>query len=168
MNVLFHPRFRRRVPSALGLLQRARRSRRLLLPARPHLALRQGSPDLGVLDVWISRDATWSYSFFQHLAYLAMLVLPLVLNRYINALVPGLLPALYVRIADVLFGGLYALLSSSYHWFLRRNLPVFHVTVVVYAILMSWDDCMWAAGHEAIGCYGASYLVSSYLPPVRF
>ena len=77
------------------------------------LMVRQGSTGFAVIGVWISRDEAWSYSVFQHLAFLSMLVVPLVLNRYTNSLVPGLLPALFTRATDITFGGLALILIFS-------------------------------------------------------
>ena len=72
------------------------------------LMVRQGSTGFGVLSTWIARDEAWSYNFFSTCAFLSMLAIRLIINRYINALVQGVLPALYVRFADVSFGGLMA------------------------------------------------------------
>jgi len=100
------------------------------------LALRQGASGLGVLDVWITRDATWSYSFFQHVAFLSMPLVPFYLNRYIVALFIDLLPAIFLRFCDLIFGAfvLYWLITPL-ELFDRALLP-FHLSVFVYAIFI--------------------------------
>ncbi len=98
------------------------------------LMVRQGSTGFGALSGWIPRDETWSYTVYQHLAFLSMLAVAPVLNRYINNLMPGLLHSRYTRLADITFGGLMSaivLLPLSYF---VDVLPIFHVSVSVCAL----------------------------------
>ena len=100
------------------------------------LALRQGASGLGVLDVWITRDASWSYSFFQHAAFLVMPLVPFCLNRYIHALFEDLLPDGFLKVCDWIFGAFVLYWSFAPLVFFDRALLPFHICVVVYAFFI--------------------------------
>ena len=98
------------------------------------LALRQGASGFGVLDAWVSRDASWSFSTFQHLAFLSMPLVPCLLNRYIHSLFSDLLSLRLQKWTDRIFGlfVLYWLLAPVAYF--DRGLLPFHFCVVAYSL----------------------------------